>query len=517
MRASLMALPARLAKLARPARQAQPAWLARLARWALLPALAAVLLGGCAHVQVAERDGELRRAMDLLLETSEEDASVWPAEEGAAERPARPRHRWPRLHLHAVDLPLSQLVAALRELVPVDFLLDSGADAPFTASLRDLPLDRALGAVARSAGMALLSLPRGDSPHEGSLRGDSPHGDSPQGSGRPLFRLASADSLERARTALDSGAQAQAAAQDGGGNMRSFALSHGDSQQVAERLRGIFGQDLTLVADPRTNSLLARGAPETLRGLDWALHRLDRPRPLLYLEAWVLEADDDLASALGATLASQLGAGNVAGGLGGAGGGADGAPLGPDAAGPALVSGDVADAQLGVSLLDDARARLLRLTALARKGRSRILSHPRIFVVDGSTAEVFQGEEIPYVTQSGERGANTEFRQAGLRLRVTPRFLGAGLLAARIEVSKDSVDQGRDNPPISRREIRTEMRIPLGATLAIGGIRVRRSHRSRQGVLLGRAEGSHEDAQLIVLLRVTRADASGAAGPGQRP
>lgn len=466
--------------------------------------LCAALLGGCTHVQVAERDGELRRAMNLLLETAEEDAAVWPAPDMVGERPPQPRHRWPRIHLHAVDLPLSQLVAALRELVPVDFLLDSGADAAFTASLRDVPLDRALDAAARSAGMALLSLPRGDAP---------------QGSGRPLLRLASANSLERARTALASGAQAQAAAQGGGGNMRSFALSHGDSQQVAERLRGIFGQDLTLVADPRTNSLLARGAPETLRGLDWALHRLDRPRPLLYLEAWVLEVDDDLASALGATLAAQLGGGNVAGGIGGAGGGsgADGAPLAPDATGPALALGDVADAQLGVSLLDDARARLLRLTALARKGRSRILSHPRIFVVDGSTAEVFQGEEIPYVTQSGERGANTEFRQAGLRLRVTPRFLGAGLLGARIEVSKDSVDQGRDNPPISRREIRTEMRIPLGATLAIGGIRVRRSHRSRQGVLLGRAEGSHEDAQLIVLLRVTRADASGAAGPGQRP
>jgi type II secretory pathway component HofQ len=125
------------------------------------------------------------------------------------------------------------------------------------------------------------------------------------------------------------------------------------------------------------------------------------------------------------------------------------------------------------------------LQALQQQNKLHILSSPEVLVLDGRTAEIKQGKEVPYTTQTTDNVQNTSFREANLSLKVTPRVMEGGRIQMDLAVTNDSVDQNSqvgNEPLINKQAITTSLILKDGVTVVIGGILLDSRDHQRGGV-----------------------------------
>ena len=105
-------------------------------------------------------------------------------------------------------------------------------------------------------------------------------------------------------------------------------------------------------------------------------------------------------------------------------------------------------------------------------GLGKTISNPKVFTIDNQSATVTQGEEIPYQTTS-EGTTTTAFKEAALKLQVTPSIIGDGNVLLTIQVNNDTPNRTTesDEPPINKMEIVTKLLVADGDIVVIGGIK----------------------------------------------
>ena len=118
-----------------------------------------------------------------------------------------------------------------------------------------------------------------------------------------------------------------------------------------------------------------------------------------------------------------------------------------------------------------------QLSALEANGMGKIISSPKVVTMDGVPAVIKQGEEVPYVTPaSGTSPATVTFRDAVLKLEVTPQITEEGKVSMKIKATNDVADYARGltlpggNPPIKKNEVESKIVVQDGDTLVIGGV-----------------------------------------------
>ena len=73
---------------------------------------------------------------------------------------------------------------------------------------------------------------------------------------------------------------------------------------------------------------------------------------------------------------------------------------------------------------------------------------------------------------TGADGADTSFKEAALKLTVTPSIIGDGNVLLEVQVNNDSVNRTvAGDPPINKMEISTKLLIADGDIVVIGGIK----------------------------------------------
>jgi type IV pilus assembly protein PilQ len=118
----------------------------------------------------------------------------------------------------------------------------------------------------------------------------------------------------------------------------------------------------------------------------------------------------------------------------------------------------------------------VRLSALQSIGRSKILSKPQIVTIDGETAEISQGYEVPYTTAVAAGGgtvSSVSFKKAVLKLNVTPRTTADGNIIMDLIITQDIPDFKNlilGNPPIQTKTVTSKVVAKDGSVIAIGGI-----------------------------------------------
>ncbi len=127
------------------------------------------------------------------------------------------------------------------------------------------------------------------------------------------------------------------------------------------------------------------------------------------------------------------------------------------------------------------------LSALQEKKQLRLLSSPRVVVIDGQKAEIKQGKEVPYeTTGTSDTAASTSFREALLSLIVTPKILQNNFIRLDVKVTNDSVDANQmssnSQPLLNKQEIQTNLLLEDGVTVVIGGILAKDSDLGNQEV-----------------------------------
>ncbi len=251
----------------------------------------------------------------------------------------------------------------------------------------------------------------------------------------------------------------------------------------------------SILVDSHTNSLIIQAIRSDMKTIVAVVDQLDKPTPQVLIEAFIVEANKDVARELGIQWGGLIRTGKGTGV--GFGTGRDSGVLG-DTVGSAVdpTSGTVVDLpaqalggyepfSLGLIYQNLGDVLLAtQLSALQDKGKLNILSSPSITTLDNQTAFIESGEDIPFQTvEDGE--VNVEFKKAVLSLKVTPHVIDDNTLKMYVNVHIDEADFSRTvvvNPTIITKNAETNVIQLDGQTIVIGGLNKETTSRSDTGV-----------------------------------
>jgi type IV pilus assembly protein PilQ len=229
------------------------------------------------------------------------------------------------------------------------------------------------------------------------------------------------------------------------------------------------GLDITI--DERLNYLIVKATKPELDLIETLIAELDVRTKQILIEAFIVEASEDLGKALGATFgitAPDIEAFGIYENSDGT-DGVDSDDRKIDLTGSFENLGSVAGNAIGLILGTSTKNLSLALAASETKGVTKVLSNPRVFTLDGQKAEIKQVDQIPY-TKVEEGVTSVELKEAGITLIVTPVIVGDGNIILTVEVEKSTVDTTVSNPPIAKRTITTKLLIQNETIVVIGGV-----------------------------------------------
>lgn len=124
-------------------------------------------------------------------------------------------------------------------------------------------------------------------------------------------------------------------------------------------------------------------------------------------------------------------------------------------------------------LSNDNGALGLELSALEDSGFAEIVSQPKVITGDKQTAFIESGKEIPYQEASASGATSTSFKEAVLKLEVTPQITPDDQIIMDLNISQDSignVDSASSIPIIDVNQLKTQVLVANGQTVVLGGI-----------------------------------------------
>jgi len=216
----------------------------------------------------------------------------------------------------------------------------------------------------------------------------------------------------------------------------------------------------------RQNAILVVAPPEYRASIVELVSRLDKPGRQVLISAVVAEMSRDDATSLGLRWSSQ--------------------PITPSRGDNSISVGldstgtrnNVATSLFDTSVLNANIDLNLLLQALNEKTKVDILSEPKIFTSDNQEAEFFDGQDIPFVTdsqtnQQGNLVQSFDYRAVGIQLRARPRITVQGDVDLRVNLELSSIVPGQTlfgGFLVDRRETTTQLIVKNGQTIVISGI-----------------------------------------------
>ncbi|MBC7625380.1 MAG: type II secretion system secretin GspD [Aeromicrobium sp.] len=243
-------------------------------------------------------------------------------------------------------------------------------------------------------------------------------------------------------------------------------------------------KDVRIIADNDNNALLILASPSDYETIQSALRQLDVPRRQVSVEVLVAEVTltDDLKFGIEWFVNARN---NTVGSLRGVNG--DGSVSGVlprlpgvlNAAGVALDPRSLIGAAPGLQLINLGPGGDIRavLQALGRDGRSKVISTPRVMVLDNEKATLNVGSQISVDTGASTgtgTGGNVvttrQYLSTGVILNVTPRINAGGRVTLDVNQEVSSPIGDGTNPTISTRKAQTVVTVSSGETMILAGL-----------------------------------------------
>jgi type IV pilus assembly protein PilQ len=386
-----------------------------------------------------------------------------PAQAGQQEPQGLSRFSGTPIDVDYQNANLRTVLRSLAEIGGINLVIDPSvpAVAPVDLKLTQVPWDQVMDVVLRSAQLTF------------ELDG-------------PVLRVLTRDALTKEKQAeADQKKATQQAADLTTARLRLNYASAADVKKLLESARVISSAG-TVDIDARTNMLIIRDTAKSLADVQEVIAELDRPEPQVEIEAKIMQTNRDTARALGVqwgfngSMSPELGnttgaafpnRGTVSGRVN---------QQGAVTQGPGGLSTGInlpvvgATTALGLSLgaINGAFGLDVAITALEKEGKVRMLSTPRVTTQNNKQAEVTQGFQVPIQTVQNNT-VSVQFKDAALKLLVTPQITGANTVIMKIVLENGQPDFSRavnGNPSISTQRAETQVQVADGVTTAIGGI-----------------------------------------------
>ncbi len=386
--------------------------------------------------------------------------------------PSKKKYKGDLLSLNFQDIEVRAILQILADFTGLNIVVSDTVKGNLTLRLQNVPWDQALDIIMRTKGLSMRQ--------NGNVIFIAPTEEIAAREKLDLESRKTVEELVPLRTEIIQVNYAKA------GDIAKL-LKSGD-----EKKGSILSPRGAVETDERTNSLIVKDVPDKLSEIRDLIAQLDKPTKQVMIDSRVVIASNDFSRDLGVRFGvsgvSQSGdrintvSGNViatgtminsaVGNLISTGQPFPVAvpPL-PERLGVNLPVGgpSIAFAILGADYLVD-----LELSAQQVEGNAEIVSNPRVVTADLKKATVLQGRQIPYSTVS-DQGTNVEFKDAFLKLEVTPQITPDDRIRMDLKVSKD--EQGATvatatGPQVSidKREIETQVLVNNGETVVLGGV-----------------------------------------------
>ncbi len=295
-----------------------------------------------------------------------------------------------------------------------------------------------------------------------------------------------------------------------------FYLNFSKAEDIKEQVQNLLSKDGKVIVDTRTNSLLVQDFIGNISKIENFIKNVDKPTKQVMIEAKIVVMNSDASKELGiqwgGSYVDRLGSSNFFYGIKGGTSYTSNTETGetttttttpsinsefPGAGSitNAIPSGVSSTSNLQeVSIPSDYIVNLptisapaggiglifgkwgfyniaFKLTALKSKNLAKVISSPKVLVLNNEKASIGQGVEIPYKSVS-DAGTETQFKDAKLKLEVTPHISANGIISIEVHLTKDSVGKITVNgePSINTQEITTKLLVKDGETAVIGGI-----------------------------------------------
>ena len=114
----------------------------------------------------------------------------------------------------------------------------------------------------------------------------------------------------------------------------------------------------------------------------------------------------------------------------------------------------------------------LELSAMQAEGKGEIISSPRVITSNQKTAFIEQGTEVPYLESTSSGAASISFKEAFLKLEVTPQITPDDHIVMDLKVNKDQVNFAPEFPVpgIDTQAVETQVLVQNGETVVLGGV-----------------------------------------------
>jgi len=231
--------------------------------------------------------------------------------------------------------------------------------------------------------------------------------------------------------------------------------------------------EMTIVPDPRANSLLIRATRADFALIQLAVQEIDvRPLQVL-IEVLIAEVRKDRSLTFGTDIdVPPIRRGNTV---------VEGASTGGGL-------GDFVVKVMGIAGDLDASA---TLRAAAERGDATIVSRPVLIAANNEEAEISVGSQRPFVqvarvlaTDNTARDQVVQYRDVGTKLRVLPTISADGYVMLQVtqEVNAATAELAFGAPVISSRSVETRLLIKDGQTIVLGGLTDRQREHRQGGI-----------------------------------
>lgn len=403
--------------------------------------------------------------------------------------PSKKKYTGDLLSLNFQDIEVRAILQILADFTGLNIVVSDSVKGNLTLRLQNVPWDQALDIILRTKGLAMRQ--------NGNVIFIAPTEEVAAREKLDLESRKTVDELIPLRTEI-------------------VQVNYAKAKDMAELLKrkitgekgviesGILSPRGDVSVDERTNSLIVKDVPDKVAEVRALVTKLDVPAKQVMIDSRVVIASDDFAREIGVRFGvtgvgvdgNNIGviSGTAAKGVaeptpGATSGMIDSAvgnlistgqpfPIAVPSIGdrlgvnlPVAGGSSIAFAILGADYLVD-----LELSALQTEGKGEIVSNPRVVTADLKKATILQGRQIPYSEVDDNGQTDTMFKDALLKLEVTPQITPDDRVRMDLKVSKDDVgvlvpqNNGGFVPSIDRREVETQVLVNNGETVVLGGV-----------------------------------------------
>jgi type IV pilus assembly protein PilQ len=418
--------------------------------------------------------GEVRApASSAYPETAGTPAAMTePAPSGAAEKPSgAPVYKGSRLSLDFMDADVNDILRLIADVSGLNFVSGPEVKGKVTIRLADVPWDQALDIILKTNVPTLAQVQESEN----------------------IIRITTLAKIHEEEEAKRRAAEQTKKNIDAQKKLeplvtRSFSISYADINEIEGIVRQFTServdQDGLLTVDARTGTIIVRDLEENVEEIARTIEALDTPTPAVIVEARIVEMTSNDAKELGVQWGMNFTADPAHGNALGVefpnsvqvGGGVGSSDL---PSGQGMVNLPVAGATSGIGIsfghIANTLSLDLRLSAMESMGKTKILSTPRVLVVQNESAKINVGQELPIPSTDAEGNRTVTWREVGIMLDVRPQVTNDGRIFMELKVEKASQGDPVATTEgtmfsINSNKAETQVLIADGETAVIGGL-----------------------------------------------